>query len=116
MIERVDRTVEIGDGSNMSLIIETPATELDAMIIRTPGVLGGKPCVREHRIGVHRVAGWWKLGLTVEEIGERLSTLSPAEIHVALAYYHLHRPEIDSYLEEERVVCQRREQKPPTPS
>ena len=100
----------------MSSITETPTTELDSMIIRTPGVLGGKPYVQEHRIKVHRVAGWWKLGLTVEEIGERLSTLTPAEIHVALAYYHLHRPEIDSYLEEERVVCQSLERQPPTPS
>jgi uncharacterized protein (DUF433 family) len=66
-----------------------PATELGAMIVQTPGVLGGKPRIKGHRIGVHRVAGWWKAGLSVEEIGERLSTLSPAEIHAALAYYHL---------------------------
>lgn len=52
-----------------------------------------------------RVAGWWKVGLSIEEIGERLSTLSPAEIHAALAYYHLHREEIESYLEEERAAC-----------
>lgn len=89
----------------MNAIAETPATELGAMITRTPGILGGKPCVRGHRIGVHRVAGWWKLGLTVEEIGERFSTLRPAEIHVALAYYHLHREEIEGYLEDERAVC-----------
>ena len=89
----------------MSAIAEQPATELDAMITRTPGVLGGKPCVRGHRIGIHRVAGWWKLGLSIEEIGERLSSLTPAEIHVALAYYHLHREEIEGFLEEERTVC-----------
>lgn len=93
-----------------------PVDEIGSMITRTPGILGGKPCVRGHRIGVHRVAGWWKLGLTVEEIGERLSTLTPAEIHVALAYYHLHRQEIDGYLEEDRVACRRLERKPPTPA
>ena len=89
----------------MNVVAETPATELDAMISRTPGILGGKPCVRGHRIAVHRVAGWWKLGLTIEEIGERLSTLTPAEVHVALAYYHLHQQEIEDYLEGERAVC-----------
>ena len=99
----------------MSAIAETPATELDSMIARTPGVLGGKPCLRGHRIGIHRVAGWWKLGLTIEQIGERLSTLTPAEIHVALAYYHLHREEIERYLEEERAAGHHQERKPPTP-
>jgi uncharacterized protein (DUF433 family) len=86
----------------MSTIAEIPATELGSMIVRTPGVLGGKPRLQGHRVGVHRVAGWWKLGLSVEEIGERLTTLTPAEIHSALAYYHLHREEIEGYLEEER--------------
>jgi uncharacterized protein (DUF433 family) len=88
----------------MSAIAETPATELGAMIVRTPGVLGGKPRLKGHRVGVHRIAGWWKLGLTVEEIGERLSSLTPAEIHAALAYYHLHREEIETYLETERAT------------
>ena len=98
----------------MSAIAETPATELGSMIIRTPGVLNGKPRLKGHRVGVHRVAGWWKSGLTIEEIGERLSTLTPAEIHAALAYYHLHREEIESYLDEERAVCRSLERKPPT--
>jgi uncharacterized protein (DUF433 family) len=52
----------------MSAIAETPATELGAMIVNTPGILGGKPRIKGHRIAVHRVAGWWKLGLTIEEI------------------------------------------------
>jgi uncharacterized protein (DUF433 family) len=76
------------------------------MITRTPGVLGGKPCLRRHRVGVHRIAGWWKAGLSVEQIAERLSSLTPADIHVALAYYHLHKEEIEGYLEEERALCQ----------
>ena len=99
----------------MNAIAEAPATELDGMITRTPGILGGKPCVRGHRIAVHRVAGWWKLGLTVEEIGERLSALKPAEVHVALAYYHLHQQEIEDYLEDERAVCRSLERKPALP-
>jgi uncharacterized protein (DUF433 family) len=98
----------------MSAIAETPATELGSMIVHTTGVLDGKPRIKGHRVGVHRVAGWWKLGLTVEEIGERLSALTPAEIHAALAYYHLHREEIESYLEEERAVCRSLDRKQST--
>ena len=98
---------------NKNAIAETPATELGAMIIRTPGILGGKPCMRGHRIGVHRVAGWWKLGLTIEQIGERLSTLTPAEIHAALAYYPLHRQEIENHLEEDRAFCRKLDRRSP---
>lgn len=88
----------------MSETAEMPATELGTMIVCTPGILGGKPHVRGHRVGVHRVAGWWKLGLSIEEISEELSTLNPAEIFAALAYYQLHQAEINGYLEEERAV------------
>jgi len=85
------------------------------MIVRTPGILGGKPHVRGHRVGVHRVAGWWKRGLSIEEIGEELSTLNSAEIIAALACYHLNKAEIDAYLEEERAVCRQLErQKAPS--
>lgn len=97
----------------MNTVVETPSTDLGSIIARTPGVLGGKPHIRGHRVGVHRVAGWWKLGLTIEQIGERLSTLSPAEIHAAMAYYHLHRSEVEGYLEEERSLCQHSEVKAP---
>lgn len=91
---------------------ETPATDLGSMIVRTLGTVGGKPRIKGHRVGVHRVAGWWKQGLSIEEIGERLSTLTPAEIHAALAYYHLHREEIEGYLEEERQACRDLERTP----
>jgi uncharacterized protein (DUF433 family) len=96
----------------MSTAAEMAATELGAMIVRTPGILGGKPHLRGHRVGVHRVAGWWKAGLTIEEIGERLTTLNAAEIHAALAYYHLHQEEIERFLEEERAASRSLEGKP----
>jgi len=97
----------------MSLAVESSATELGEMIVRSPDILGGKPHLKGHRVGVHRVAGWWKLGLSIEEIGERLSSLTPAEIHGALAYYHLHREEIEGYLQAERDACDQLERKSP---
>src|SRR5437764_12672727 len=99
----------------MNETAEMPATELGSMIVRTPGIIGGKPHISGHRVGVHRVAGWWKIGLSIEEIGERLSTLKPAELHAALAYYHLHRKEIDGHLQEERDACRILEGKASTP-
>jgi uncharacterized protein (DUF433 family) len=93
----------------MSETAEMPATELGSIIVRTPGILGGKPHIRGHRVGVHRVAGWWKRGLSIENISEELSTLSSAEIFAALAYYHLNKAEIDGYLEDERTACRQLE-------
>ena len=88
----------------MKTITGTATASLDALIVRTSGVAGGKPCVRGHRIPVHRIAGWWRLGLSVEEIAEKHPSLGPAEIHGALAYYHLNRLEIERYLEEDRAA------------
>jgi uncharacterized protein (DUF433 family) len=88
----------------MSTAIDSPAVEIGALIVSSPGVFGGRPRIRGHRVPVHRIAGWWRLGLTVEEIAAKHPTLGPAEIHAALAYYHLHRGEIDGYLAEENKL------------
>lgn len=89
----------------MNAAIESPAAEIGALIVSTPDVLGGRPRIRGHRVPVHRIAGWWRLGLSVEEIAAKHPTLGPAEIHAALAYYHLHRAEIDGYLAEESKLA-----------
>ena len=86
----------------MKTTIEGPTTELGALIVCTPGVAGGKPCIRGHRVPVHRIAGWWRLGLAIEEIAEKHPSLNPAEIHAALAYYHLNHAAIEGYLTQER--------------
>lgn len=88
----------------MATTTETTATEPGSLIVTSPGVLGGKPRIRSHRVPVHRIAGWWRLGLSVEEIGEKHPSLNLAEFHAALAYYHLHRAEVDEYLTEERAI------------
>jgi uncharacterized protein (DUF433 family) len=89
----------------MNAAIESPAVEIGALIVSTPDVLGGRPRIRGHRVPVHRIAGWWRLGLSVEEIAAKHPTLGPAEIHAALAYYHLHRAEIEGYLAEESKLA-----------
>lgn len=81
-----------------------PSVELGSLIVKTPGVLGGRPRIRGHRVAVHRLAGWWQLGLSLEEIADKHPSLSPAEIHAALAYFHLNRAELEGYLEEERGI------------
>ncbi|HRI14790.1 MAG TPA: DUF433 domain-containing protein [Verrucomicrobiota bacterium] len=82
--------------------MSTTAVDVGSLVVRSARVVGGKPCLRGHRVPVHRIAGWWRLGLSLEEIGEKVPSLGPAEIHAALAYYHLNRAEIEGYLEEDR--------------
>ncbi|MDQ3623146.1 MAG: DUF433 domain-containing protein [Verrucomicrobiota bacterium] len=85
---------------------DTTAPSLDTMIVRTPGTIGGKPRIAGTRIGVHRLAGWWKMGLTEDEIHDRVPSLTMAEIFVGLAYYQLHREEIEGYLDDEEQAAQ----------
>lgn len=69
---------------------------LDAHIEETPGVLGGKPRIAGHRIGVDHVAHWHlREGRTIDDIADEYG-LPHAAIHAALAYYYDHRTEIDA--------------------
>jgi uncharacterized protein (DUF433 family) len=42
------------------------------LIVRTPGICGGRPRIPETRVSVQRIAAWYKMGLNAEEIIERM--------------------------------------------
>ena len=72
-----------------------PPKTLDQHIEVTPGVAGGKPRIAGHRITVEHVAVLHeRLGKGIDEIAAE-HDLTLAEVHVALAYYFVHREEID---------------------
>jgi uncharacterized protein (DUF433 family) len=74
-----------------------PEPGLDRYIAIRPGYCGGKPHIAGHRIKVQHIAVWHEqLGQSPEEIVATYPTLTLAEVHAALAYYHSHRPEIDA--------------------
>lgn len=67
-------------------------------IVRTPGVVGGRPRITGHRIAVDAVVDLYvRQRYPVEEIGVHLG-LTPAEIYAALSYYYDHQEEIDDIL------------------
>lgn len=68
-------------------------TEMKHIVV-DPEVLGGRPTIEGHRIGVIHVATWTQQGVTPEEIAADFG-LTLAEVHAALAYYYDHREEID---------------------
>ncbi len=85
------------------------ATNIGTFIVQTPEIRGGRPRVAGTGVTVRRIVGWYKLGLSPEEIAERVSHLSLAQIHAALAYYHANREEIEADITAEEVEAERLE-------
>lgn len=73
-------------------------------IVSDPLVRRGRPVVAGTTLRVSDVALAAETGKSAEEIAERYG-LSPAEVHSALAYYHLHRHEIDAEIERDEALA-----------
>jgi uncharacterized protein (DUF433 family) len=86
-------------------------TNIGSLIERRSGFRGGRPVVAGTSVSVQRIAGWYKLGLSPEEIAETFGHLSLAQVHAALAYYHANREEIDGYLRDEDAADQQGQQR-----
>lgn len=46
------------------------------------------------------IAGYYQLGMSIDEILDSLRHLTPSQVHSALAYYFDHQDEINADLEE----------------
>ena len=82
-------------------------TDIGTFIVRTPGVCGGRPRIAGTGVSVRRIAGWYKLGRSPEQIADQYGHLTLAQVHAALAYYHANRDEIDAELAEEEAEYDR---------
>jgi len=81
--------------------------DIGQLIDRSPKVRNGRPCIAGTGISVHRIVGWYKLGLTPEQIGDRIGHISLAQVHAALAYYHVNQAEIESDIAAEQAEAER---------
>ena len=72
------------------------AIDIGTLIVRDPEIRGGRPRLAGTGVTVRRIVGWYRLGLTAEEIADRFGHLSLAQVHAALAYYHANRAEIEA--------------------
>lgn len=79
--------------------------DIGSLIERSPEIRQGRPCIAGTGVTVRRIAGWYNLGLTPEEIAAKIEHLTLAQIHAALAYYHANRDEIDGDIAAEEVVA-----------
>ena len=69
-------------------------------ISREEKTRGGRPIIKGTRTPVKSIVGYYKLGLSVEEILEGLPHLTPAQVYEALSYYHDHREEMERDIQE----------------
>ncbi len=84
-------------------------TDIGTLIVRTPEVRGGRPRVAGTGVTVRRIVGWYKLGLSPEEVADRVGHLSLAQVHAALAYYHANREEIEADIAAEEIEAEKLE-------
>lgn len=81
-------------------------TDIGALIVRSPEVRGGRPRIAGTGVTVRRVVGWYKLGLSPEDIVNELGHLTLAQVYAALAYYHANPEEIEADLAAEEVEAE----------
>lgn len=76
-----------------------PAKKLNyPYITSSPKIAHGAPLIHGTRITIRTIAGYYQMGMDVDEILATLPHLSPAQVHSALAYYFDHQAEIDADL------------------
>jgi uncharacterized protein (DUF433 family) len=80
--------------------------DIGSLIVRSPDVRGGRARIAGTGVTVRRVVGWYKLGLSPEEIADRVGHLTLAQVHAALAYYHLDRDTIEEDLDAEATEAE----------
>lgn len=81
----------------------------------TPGVCGGKPRIRGHRIRVQDIVVWHEdLGLSPDEIVARYPQITLAEVHAALSYYFDHAGAIRSAIRQDAAFSERLKERSPS--
>ncbi|HEX7184629.1 MAG TPA: DUF433 domain-containing protein, partial [Thermoanaerobaculia bacterium] len=63
----------------------------------------GEPIIQGTRTPVRAIVEIWRLGVSAEEIPQRLPHLSLAQVFDALSYYNDHQEEIHAHIERNRI-------------
>jgi len=80
----------------MTNVEKAPQVDIGKLIVSSPDIRRGRIRIAGTGVTVHRVVGWYKLGLTPEEIGDRVGHLDLAQVHAALTYYHANREQVEA--------------------
>lgn len=85
-------------------------TEIGSLLISSPEIRHGRPRIAGTGITVHRIAVWYKMGESPEEIVRHYGHLTEAQVHAALAYYHANRDEVEAELAADEAEADRIEE------
>ena len=88
----------------------TTLVDIGTLIVRSPEIRNGQPRIAGTGVTVRRIVGWYKLGLSPEEIAEEFGHLTLAQVHAALAYYHANQAEIEAIIAAEEKLATELEQ------
>ncbi|PKO20622.1 MAG: hypothetical protein CVU38_19125 [Chloroflexi bacterium HGW-Chloroflexi-1] len=72
-------------------------------ITSDPALLHGEPIIRGTKTPVRAIVELWRLGTPPEVIPLHLPHLTLAQVFDALSFYEEHQPEINAYIERNRV-------------
>ena len=72
-------------------------------VVKDDHILNGEPIIRNTRIPVRAIVEIWRLGVSPEEIPERLPHIKLSQIFDALSYYFDNKEEINRYIERNRI-------------
>ena len=83
--------------------------DIGTFIAQDQGICGGRPRIAGTGVSVLRIAGWYKMGFSPEEIVDKYEHLSWAQVYAALTYYHANRDEIEAEIAAEEAEYDRLE-------
>lgn len=84
--------------------------DIGKLIVSSPHIRHNRPHIAGTGVTVQRVVGWYQLGLTPEEISDRIGHLNLAQVHAALSYYHANREELEASMAVEEAADDQLEQ------
>jgi uncharacterized protein (DUF433 family) len=91
---------------HLSGIIKTIMVALEETIIMPLVVTEqGTIRIKGSRVSLDSVIHHFKLGATAEQIVQSFPSLSLGDVYSSIAYYLTHRPEIETYLEQQKVAA-----------
>ena len=85
-------------------------TNIGDLITASPDIRRGHPRIAGTGVTVQRIVSWYRLGLTPEEISDRIGHVSLAQVHAALAYYHANRGRVEAEMAAEEAEGDQLEQ------
>jgi uncharacterized protein (DUF433 family) len=86
----------------MAILNSPEAPTPHPYVVRSSKAHSGRPFIRGTRVLVQTIVGYYKLGMTADEILSELPHLTAAQVFDALSYYHDHQTEIEADIAAEK--------------